>query len=206
MQQRSTFNKREKLKSRKRIELLFKQGKSFSVFPYRVYFLVRPLEETSAARDSARGSGNGQTGDAGANGGVEGAVEGMALATGVAVGGGVDAAEVTGMSDALESGALADEIAAGASGAAGEKLAAGVVQAGFGAGSRYFKKAVDRNRIKRLGREAYRLQKAPLVRQLTEKQLRMDVFFIYTGKELPAYQLVSEKIAVALQKLLKETA
>ena len=79
------------------------------------------------------------------------------------------------------------------------------VQAGFGAGSRYFKKAVDRNRIKRLCREAYRLQKQPLLDLLKKKERSLALFFIYTGKELPDYQIVTEKISVALQRLIKET-
>jgi ribonuclease P protein component len=80
------------------------------------------------------------------------------------------------------------------------------LQAGFGASSRHFKKAVDRNRIKRLSREAYRLQKQLLFQRLHEKGRCMAVFFIYTGKELPEYAIVSEKIGVALQKLIKEIA
>ena len=78
------------------------------------------------------------------------------------------------------------------------------LQAGFGASSRNFKKAVDRNRIKRLSREAYRLQKQPLLDRLQEKGLSLAVFFIYTGKELPDYRTVTEKIGVALQKLIRE--
>jgi ribonuclease P protein component len=83
-------------------------------------------------------------------------------------------------------------------------VAGAPLQAGFGASSRYFKKAVDRNRIKRLGREAYRLQKEPLLRRLEEKGLCLAVFFIYTGKDLPDYPTVTQKIGVVLQKLIKE--
>ena len=82
----------------------------------------------------------------------------------------------------------------------------GLLQAGFGASSRHFKKAVDRNRIKRLTREAYRLQKEDLIRRLEARGLYLAVFFIYTGKELPDHATVSHKIGVILQKLLKEVA
>jgi ribonuclease P protein component len=78
------------------------------------------------------------------------------------------------------------------------------LQAGFGVSSRHFKKAVDRNRIKRLSREAYRLQKQPLSQRLQEKGRCLAVFFIYTGKDLPDYATVTHKIGVLLQKLIKE--
>lgn len=83
------------------------------------------------------------------------------------------------------------------------KLPDSFLQAGFVAGSRQFKKAVDRNRIRRLLREAYRLQKETLQKKLQEKNLHLALFFVYTGKELPDYALVSEKMGVILKRLIK---
>jgi ribonuclease P protein component len=76
------------------------------------------------------------------------------------------------------------------------------LQFGAGAGTRNFKKSVDRNRIKRLTREAWRLQKIELQKKLHANTHAMAVFFIYTGKELPAFDFVKEKTALIIQKLL----
>jgi ribonuclease P protein component len=126
-----TLGRQERLKSRKLIERVFREGKSFALFPFRVFYLfVRtPLP-------------------------------------------------------------------------AGQPP----LQAGFGASARNFKRAVDRNRIKRLTREAYRLQKQDLQDRLKEKGQALALFFVYTGKDLPGAAVVSEKIGLALQKVVKETA
>lgn len=117
------FERKEKLKSRKKIEGLFKSGKSFSLFPLRVVYVWASDAE--------------------------------------------------------------------------------VLQAGFSVSTRYFKKAVDRNRIKRLMREAYRLQKQPLLDMLTGTDKKLGVFFIFSGDEVPDYKLVFEKMAAVIKRLQK---
>jgi ribonuclease P protein component len=72
---------------------------------------------------------------------------------------------------------------------------------GTGVSAKNFKKAVDRNRIKRLTREAWRLQKNEIREKTSETQKQLNVFFIYTGKELPDFKTVKEKVAIALKKL-----
>ncbi len=75
------------------------------------------------------------------------------------------------------------------------------LQAGVTVSSRNFKKAVDRNRAKRVIRECYRLQKSALENVLVEKGLSVIIFFIYTNKEMPDYYFVKEKMQLLLQKL-----
>ena len=76
-----------------------------------------------------------------------------------------------------------------------------LLQFGVGVSSRNFKKAVDRNRIKRMIREAYRLQKSVLQNKLKEKNGELHFFIIYTGKEIPDYKEVQSKIQKVLDKL-----
>ena len=75
------------------------------------------------------------------------------------------------------------------------------LQAGFTVSTRHFKKAVDRNRVRRLMRESYRLQKNELLNELEENHKNVAVFFIYTGNELPQYKDIFEKIGGALKRL-----
>jgi len=50
-------------------------------------------------------------------------------------------------------------------------------------------------------REAWRLQKNELKGELAKQKKRMDVFLIYTGKELPVYSEISSTIQKIIEKL-----
>lgn len=75
------------------------------------------------------------------------------------------------------------------------------LQVGVGTSTKNFKRAVDRNRIKRLMREGWRLQKNELQEELKMQKQRLLVFIIYTGRDLPDYREILSKTAIVLQKL-----
>lgn len=120
-----TYNKAEKLKSRKMIEQLFAEGKSVSVFPLRLVYLKRERVDDSQFK------------------------------TGVSV------------------------------------------------GKRHFKKAVDRNRVKRLMREAYRLNKNDGFNNISEPYALM---ILYLGKTEPDFKSISEQMRILLDKFSKKTS
>jgi len=74
------------------------------------------------------------------------------------------------------------------------------VQAGFSVPKRNFKKAVDRNRIKRLLREAYRHQKQSLYEELEKPYIFM---FTFIGKKEPTYVEAQQKIQEVLALFMK---
>ena len=77
------------------------------------------------------------------------------------------------------------------------------LKAGIGASSRNLKKATDRNRVKRLMREAYRLQKNELQQHLRDSSRGMLVFFLFTGKDLPSQQEVMQHFHKIIKRLIR---
>jgi len=66
-----------------------------------------------------------------------------------------------------------------------------------------FKRAVDRNRVKRQIREAYRLNKAPLFEKLEKSEKKYAWMVIFTGSELPDYQRVEKGMKKLIGKFLQ---
>ncbi len=50
-------------------------------------------------------------------------------------------------------------------------------------------------------REAYRLQKHPMLELASTQQITLYLFFQFTGRELPTFADVQEKMNILLQKL-----
>ena len=121
-----SYNKFEKLKSRKQIELLFAKGKSISSFPVKVFYL--PVDNSPLHP----------------------------------------------------------------------------VQVGVGVSARNFKKAVDRNTIKRRLREAYRLHKLPLHEHLMAQQKSVAVFILWIDKQMPTTAALQDLMPTVIEKLIKQ--
>ena len=79
----------------------------------------------------------------------------------------------------------------------------GAVSALFSVSKKRFKRAVHRNRVKRLMRECFRLNKAPLYELLKEKNVSLNVAFVFIDKELPDYKLVEKGMLKTMDKLIE---
>jgi ribonuclease P protein component len=77
----------------------------------------------------------------------------------------------------------------------------GLLQAGVGAPSRHFRKAVQRNKVKRLLREGYRLEKPDFMNAISLTNTRLNLFFLYVDVNVQAQQQIQATIKLVLQKL-----
>ncbi len=71
------------------------------------------------------------------------------------------------------------------------------VQFGVSVSKKYFKKAVDRNYIKRLMRENYRLQK----KILSDMDKPLNLMMLYQSKDLPSFSEIESKTMLLFKKL-----
>ncbi len=126
-----TYQKKDKLKSRKQTQHLFSTGQAINVFPIRLIYTIEPIETSL------------------------------------------------------------DNIAP-----------TSLLQAGVGAPSRTFRKAVQRNRVKRLLREAYRLEKPNFLTQAVLDNKRVNLFFLYTDALVLTQVAIQAKVKEALTLLV----
>jgi ribonuclease P protein component len=75
------------------------------------------------------------------------------------------------------------------------------LQMGVTVSKSHFRKAVDRNRVKRLVREAWRLQKAPLAEQLKTAGRSGIVFLVYADRQIPEFETLYTAVGKCLNLL-----
>jgi len=78
-----------------------------------------------------------------------------------------------------------------------------IIQAGVGAPTKQFKKAVQRNRVKRLLREAYRLELPAFKAQLALQGKRLSIFILYMEENVVPQIEINAKMKLILNQLVK---
>jgi len=76
------------------------------------------------------------------------------------------------------------------------------IRAAFSVPKKIFKHAIDRNKLKRRMREAYRLHyKTVFETFINQKEKQLKLFFIYVGKEVLDSEEIVKSLLVILQKI-----
>lgn len=90
--------------------------------------------------------------------------------------------------------------------AAADPTAASLPQILISVPKKKFHHAVDRVRVKRLVREAYRTHKQPLAEAAAGQGCELFIAIIWVGRELVPYADVERKVCDALQRITKSLA
>jgi len=73
----------------------------------------------------------------------------------------------------------------------------------FAVPKKKFSKAVDRNRVRRLLREAYRLEKNRLFEKIGSA-IAYNLAIVFTGTEIPDYDTIQKALIQSLERWLKK--
>lgn len=79
------------------------------------------------------------------------------------------------------------------------------VRVGFTVPKKKFRKAVERNRVKRLLREAWRLNKHTLYTVVPEDS-QLHIFLIFTDNKLPDIETITTVVITGIEKLIDRLA
>ena len=69
---------------------------------------------------------------------------------------------------------------------------------------RRFKRAVDRNKVKRLIRESYRLEKHQLYKHYVDCNQSLDILIVYTDTKILSFLLFRKSFIKLINKLIKK--
>jgi ribonuclease P protein component len=77
-----------------------------------------------------------------------------------------------------------------------------VPQVLFSVSKRNFKRAVDRNTIRRRMREAYRTNRHELLTAISPEKIPACIAFVYTAKEPVSFEFMKKKLILVWQRLV----
>ncbi|HOF81727.1 MAG: ribonuclease P protein component [Bacteroidales bacterium] len=75
------------------------------------------------------------------------------------------------------------------------------LQVMFSVSKKRFKKSVQRNRIKRLMRECWRINKSPLTEKINKHEKHIIVSLVFIGESIPDFALLNTKIISIIKRL-----